>query len=140
MEIPNFENPLDLIRTINRDMSPEQAVAQVEEFYRRESNRTTAPVETARRRLLRDCGYNPQDWTFYSNTSRLDSESDEDMMRRLARNFPEGVEFLVIQGEFIGGVTGKPGIDSSWGVARYKYSPDGYSVFIRVKPKQLKGE
>ena len=138
--MPEYEDPLDLIRTINRQMSPEQAVGQVDELNRKEHNRTKTPVEEARRKLLQDHGYDPKDWTYYSNTLRLDGQNDEDMMRSLARNFPEGVEFLVIQGEFIGGVTGRPGIDSSWGVARYKYHPDGYTAFIRVRPKQLKGK
>lgn len=137
MKIPEFKDRLDLIRTINPHMSPEQAVAQVEELNRREFNRTKAPVKEARQQLLKDHGYDPNDWTYYSNTLRFDGQSDEEMMKWLSRNFPEGVEFLVIQGEFVGGVTGRPGIDSSWGVSRYKYHPDGYTAFIRVRPKQL---
>lgn len=118
-------------------MPPEQAVEQVEEFNRIKHNETKIPVEEARRQLLRNSGYNPEDWTFYSNTSRDVDQTDEEMMEELARNFPEGVEFLLIQGEFIGGVSGNPGTISIWGVARYIYNPKHHTAFIRVRPKQL---
>lgn len=140
-EIESRENfdPVDLIKSINPDMAAEQAVAQIEEFNRIELNRTKAPVVEARNELLRKAGYDPKDWIYYSNTLRLGDQSNEDMMRSLARPFPEEVEFLIVQGDFIGGVGGIPGVTSTWSVVRYKYNPDGFTAFIRVRPKQIEG-
>lgn len=138
VRVEDFDHPYDLIKSINPGIPPEQAVAQVEAFNKWEFNKTQVPVEEARNELLRRAGYNPKDWTFYSNTLRSEGQSDEDMLRSLARPFPDGIEFLVIQGEFLGGVSGTPG-KGSWGWARYKYYPNGYTAFIRARPKPLKG-
>lgn len=138
IEIPNFQDTRDLIRSINPEMSPEQVVAQIKEYNRLESSSTTSPTDHIRREFLKEHGYKPDNWTFYSNSSPFKGQTAEDMLKRLARPFPGEVEFLIIQGSFVGGITGTPGM-GSWGAARYKYSDSVYTAFVRVRPKQLSG-
>lgn len=133
LEIPHYDDPADLIRTINPGMSAEQALAQVQEYYKREYNPSQLPTQQARKKRLEESGYNPNEWTFFSNIVRLDGQNDDDVMRFTAKNFPEDIEFLLIQGEFIGGIM------SNGSGAKYIYnpSPNDFSAFIRIRPKQL---
>jgi len=130
-------DPIDLIKTINKEMGADQVVENIQLYNELEHNSSQSPTEAARAELLRRSGYDPQDWVFYSNfLPHFGKEQpNEQDLEMLGRNFPPEVEFLIVQGAVLGGATGTPG-QGSWGWARYKYYPKEYSVFVRVK-KQI---
>lgn len=130
-----FKHPNDLIRSINPQMPAEQVVAQIRLFNEMEYNETQAPVVDARRQLLEENGYDSDSWVFYSIADRLGGQSDQDLMEVFAKPFPSEIEFLVIQGAFFGGRIGTPGASGS--LKRYRHHPNAFTVFVRVRPKQL---
>ena len=135
------EDPIQLIKEINPNMPPEQAVQNVRRFNKLEYNRSKKPVYQARDELLKKYGYKPNEWVYFTNHFPLDGKEnvDEADLASLARPFPKGVEFLILPGGFVGGISGIPGTTSSWGVAQYKFREDDYTVYIRVAivPKAL---
>lgn len=124
---------VELIREIKRDMSPREVIERVSAFNQVEFNLSLIPTIIARRELLKKCGYIPTEWTFYSNWGLLAHQTPNGMLRTLKRNFPTGIEFLAIQGAYVGGMSGI-GDGGPGGVSRYNFDSETYSVFIREKP------
>jgi hypothetical protein len=135
-----YDHPHDLIKGINPAITPEEAVERVRLFNESEFNETQRPVVEARAELVRRAGNNPEDWVFYSHSYPLGkgTEHREEELKRIAEPFPDGVEFLMVNGGVLGGFHGELG-SGFWSVAKYMYLEDCWSVFIRVK-KRLPGK
>lgn len=89
-------------------------------------------------RLLDESGYNRDDWVYLSLAypETPDQEGVETVIRSWKKHIPEGIEFLALQGGFLGGVSH----DTERGVHSWIqpcYMPDNFTLFIRVKPLQL---
>lgn len=121
-----------LLESINPQMDPETAVDNVRRFNALQYNPSQAAIYGAWAKLLSDCGYDPDEWVFFTNTK---ADPEEDFTKEHGE-FPEEVELIFLQGAFIGGVKGNPD-DGLWNVSRYTYFHNWYSVFIRVKQRQL---
>jgi hypothetical protein len=121
------DDPDDLIREINPDMSLDEAVWRVQLYNQRVTDGTNTAVFEAIKKMLTDFDYNPEEWVYFSNM-----QSPEEAEKHFAEHFPRGVDYLALPGQYIGGITGGA---VSFGLAKHTYHNNGYTTFIRVRPK-----
>ena len=135
-----FKDKADLIRTINPEMSPEQAVANVSLFNELEFNKTQIPVMEKRDEQLRNAGYEPNEWVYYECSVPINKDrTAEEQMKSYSRYFPKGVEFLMIQGAYTGGVIeASSRAFKAFSASEYGFSATRYTTFIRVRPNLIK--
>lgn len=136
--MPKHEgDPSKLIADIHPGMAAEKVIENICLYHQLMDGPTHLPMQEEREKQLEQSGYIPEDWVYYSNTSPLNGEAMTGTdFESLGRNFPGDVEFLVIQGAWWGGVTWIPGVESG-GASRYRYYPDNFTVYVRVRPKLL---
>ena len=85
-------NKGDLLRPITPDTDPEEAIARLQEYNRRD---LTATSIARRRDHLRQVGVADLDtWTFFSNPAL--SETQEDSLQFLRDHWPLGIESLLV--------------------------------------------
>ncbi len=130
-------DPDNLIREIHEKMSPEQVIENIRLYHELEHNSSRNPTDAARIELLKRSGYEPKDWLYFTNFVPIYGEkvpNDKDL-EMLGSSFPPEIEFLILQGAVIGGMS-NPRSNSFHG-AKYIFHENEYSVFVRVR-KQLK--
>lgn len=126
----------NLLTELNSQMSPEEVVARIQKFNRLDFNPTHSPVIEKQNEMLIEAGYDPDDWTFYSNDSHWNKEitHEEQIENHFKAYFPAGVEYLAIKGQCVGGAYSDTLVSA---LVQYRFVEDGYSVFVRVRPKTL---
>ena len=126
-------NKGDLLRPITPDTDPEEAIARLQEYNRRD---LTATSIARRRDHLRQVGVADLDtWTFFSNPAL--SETQEDSLQFLRDHWPLGIESLLVPGQWSGGrgessdlLAGRAEIIVITGPA--KFTPSGHTIYLRV--------
>jgi len=126
----------ELLRQINPEMDPKEVVRIVSLIHQPPYSETPAVIIRAREKLIEDAGHGPKEgWVYYSNYPGFYRTEDEGVdMEKITQGFPLGVEFLVVNRAYIGGVENS---DFGFGIAAPVEFPDHLTVFIRVRPSQL---
>lgn len=125
----------DLLRDITPDTDPEEAIARLQEFNRRDLQPATIQLHKQR---LREAGVKDwETWEYYSSPPTSDSQ--EDSLAFLRKNWPPEIESLFVPGQLSGGtepsnvqyrnlrvmtMTGPP-----------KFSPEGHTIYLRLAPQ-----
>jgi len=134
----NIKEKYDLLR-FNPKISPEEVITRLKKFNELNFNKTRIPVIEKRNEQLKDAGYDSDNWTFYECSVPLDNgQTVEQQMRRYSTHFPDGIEFLMIQGSYAGGVIeSSSGAFEANGLTEYGFDPTRYTTFIRVRPNLI---
>lgn len=126
----------DLLRPITPDMDPEESIARLQEFNRRD---VTPEMVQHRRDHLRQAGVEDwETWTFYSLPPF--STTQDESLDFLRENWPSRIESLLVPGQWGGGGgvteahTGNVRIVGMSGPA--KFSPEGHTIYLRVAPQR----
>jgi len=122
----------DLLRPITPDMDPEEAIARLQEYNRRD---LTPVIIEHHKDHLRKAGVEDwESWTYYSNPTY--SETQDDSLDFLHKHWPAGIESLLVPGQWSGG---REISDVQYTNVRIiamtgheKFSPKGHTIYLRV--------
>jgi hypothetical protein len=135
-----LDDPGRVISEITPSMDPKQVILNVKEYNRLTTNSSEIPVDEARKSLLQKSVQNPEDWTYFSNTTFDDPNDEKKVDKDLEiykKRFPPGIEFLFIQGAYSGGL-------SNWGtgggILPYRFDKNHFTVFVREKKELGSGK
>jgi hypothetical protein len=119
----------DLLRPITPDMNPEEAMARLQEYNRRDMLPATAQnrLDHLRKANVQD----PETWEFYSNEPS--SVTQEESLEFLHTHWPDGIESLHVPGQWFGAVTRTDTKDVTIrGWAKVQFKPEGHSIYLRL--------
>lgn len=134
---------IDILKSINSETPPDEAISLLEKYHATDYNPTQQPVLDAQRNQLESAGYNADEWKYYSNTmGDRDEEGnlqpDALAMEYSRKKFHPDIELVAIQGAWIGGVSGKPLQEGQSGsIAAYREMPEDFTIYVRKKPLQI---
>ncbi len=125
----------DLLRVITPDTDPEEAIARLQEYNRRDLK--PAAIEKHKQHL-REAGVKDwETWEYYSSPSISDSQ--EKSLAFLRDNWPPEIESLLVPGQWSGGTQASDvqytnvRIVAMTGPA--KFDSRGHTIYLRVAPQ-----
>jgi len=124
----------DLLTPITPDMDPEEAMARLQEYNRRDllPNTITRYAEHLRQAGVQDA----DTWTYYE----LNSADPEKIHVFLREHWPHQIESLIVPGQWSGGgeysKVQAPKVEIRTWRGPAEFSPNGYTVYLRLASKK----